>query len=97
MAEGPLSALWQELKVILPTSTYKRFADISGVTAAQFPTWADLQAAFSVFMEQRVAIGKLARSTSDRYAVTLREFSKFLAGGTRRIAQRHQQATGGTL
>jgi integrase len=78
MAEGPYSRLWQELQVILPSSTYKRFSDISGVTAPQLPTWAELHAAFSVFMEQRVAIGKLARSTCDRYSVTMREFSKFL-------------------
>jgi hypothetical protein len=79
LAEGPVSPLWQELQIILPSSTYRRFADVAGVSSVQSPTWGELQTAFTIFMGQRVAIGKLARSTSDRYAVTLREFGKFLA------------------
>jgi integrase len=79
LAEGPLSPLWQELQMILPRSTYQRFADIAGVKAPHFPTWADLLAGFTVLMEQRMLIGKLAPSTKGRYEMAFREFGVFLA------------------
>jgi integrase len=79
LAEGPFSPLWQELKMILPASTYKRFSDIAGVKDPHFPTWADLHTAFNTFMEQRIVIGKLAPSTAGRYKQTCREFGAFLA------------------
>lgn len=79
LAEGPLSALWVELERAVPSSTFKRFADFAGVTTPQFPSWADLHTAFNVFLEQRIAIGRLTRSTCDRYKATLRDFGKFLA------------------
>ena len=45
----------------------------------QLPTWEDLKAGFSVFREQRIRLGKLAQSTSQRYEATIREFGEFLA------------------
>jgi integrase len=79
LAEGRDSLLWQELQTLLPQSTYKRFSDHAGVKPKQQPTWEDLPADFSVFREQRVRLGKLAQSTSDRYEITIREFGEFLA------------------
>lgn len=79
VSEGPLSSLWRELQVALPSCTYKRFAEYVGVKASQTPTWNDLKMAFRVFKEQRLKIGKLAQSTSARYETTIREFSQFLA------------------
>ncbi len=80
LAEGSLSSRWPELQTLLPCSTYKRFTEFAGVKPPQLPAWEDLEAAFSVFREQRIKLGKLARSTSDRYEVTIREFGQFLAG-----------------
>jgi integrase len=79
IAEGQDSALWHELQSLLPFRTYKSFSDYAGVKPKQLPTWEDLAVGFSVFREQRVKLGKLAQSTSDRYEVTIREFGEFLA------------------
>lgn len=79
IAEGQDSALWLELQTRLPFRTYKNFSDYAGVKPKQLPTWEDLKAGFAVFREQRVKLGKLAQSTSDRYDCTIREFSEFLA------------------
>jgi integrase len=78
IAEGQDSPIWQELQTQLPSTTYKRFADYAGIKPKQLPTWENLKAAFKVHREQRVKLGKLAQSTSDRYEVTIREFSEFL-------------------
>ena len=79
LAEGQESLLWQELQTLLPQRTYNSFADHAGVKHKQLPTWEDLKTGFSVFREQRVMLGKLAQSTSNRYEVTIREFGEFLA------------------
>jgi len=79
MAEGRGSALWPELQTLLPLSTYENFAGYTGVKPKQMPKWEDLKAGFAVFREQRVKLGKLAQSTSDRYDCTIREFGEFLA------------------
>lgn len=79
IAEGQDSPIWQELQTQLPSTTYKRFADYAGIKPKQLPTWENLKAAFKVHREQRVKLGKLAQSTSDRYEVTIREFGEFLA------------------
>jgi integrase len=79
LAEGNESSLWQELQTLLPHRTYKSFSDHAGVKPKQLPTWDDLKAGFSVFREQRIAMGKLAQSTSSRYEVTIRDFGEFLA------------------
>lgn len=79
IAEGQDSALWPELQTLLPFRTYKNFAGYTGVKPKQLPTWKDLKAGFAVFREQRVKLGKLAQSTSDRYDCTIREFGEFLA------------------
>jgi len=79
LAEGRESSRWQGLQTVLPHRTYKIFADHAGVKPKQLPKWEDLKAGFSVFREQRVRLGKLAPSTSQRYEVTIREFGVFLA------------------
>jgi integrase len=87
LAEGPESSLWQELQVLLRLRTYKNFSDYAGVKPKQLPTWEDLKAGFSVFREQRVKVGKLAQSTSDRYEITVREFGEFLAAEKIKLLQ----------
>jgi integrase len=79
IVEGQDSCLWVELQTLLPFRTYKNFSDYAGVKPKQLPTWEDLKTGFSVFREQRVKLGKLAQSTSDRYEGTIREFGDFLA------------------
>ena len=39
ISEGPLSLLWQELQILLPGVTYKRFAKYFGVKQLLSPTW----------------------------------------------------------
>jgi integrase len=48
------------------------------VKAKQLPTWGDLKSSFSVHREQRIALGRLAESTSNRYEATISEFDEFL-------------------
>jgi integrase len=79
LSEGSGSALWSELRTLLPPSTFDRFADVVGVTDKQLPTWQDLQQSFETHMGQRIAIGKLQNSTSERYRVTLRELDTFFS------------------
>lgn len=76
--EGPVSSLWPELETVLPSPTYRRFTEFAGINPPKLPTWEDLKAAFSVFREQRIKLGKLAPSTCERYEVTIREFGEFL-------------------
>jgi integrase len=78
LSEGAGSSLWTELKKSLPISTYTRFADTVGAKDRQPPTWNDLRQSFSAYMKQRITIGKLSQTTSDRYEVTIREFESFL-------------------
>src|SRR5450755_2108429 len=61
------------------TATFERFAEHAGVKPERLPTWGDLKATFKLHREQRVKLGKLAQSTSDRYEVTVHEFGEFLA------------------
>lgn len=67
------------MQTLLPFRTYKNFADHADVKPKQLPTWEDLKASFTVHRQQRIALGKLTQSTSDRYEATIREFSEFLA------------------
>jgi integrase len=78
LSEGPKSELWPELKRLLPSSTFARFANFAGVKERQLPTWNDLRDSFSTDLDQRISIGKLRASTRDRYKTTLREFELFL-------------------
>ena len=80
LAEGQESSLWQELQTLLPRRTYRAFADYAGVKTKKQPKWEDLKVGFQVFREQRVRLGKLAQSTSERYEGAIREFSEFLDG-----------------
>lgn len=76
--EGPESNKWSELERILPSRTYHRFADHVGVKRREWPTWAQLQQAFDLFMQQRLECRKLRASTITRYNHTIREFQLFL-------------------
>ena len=78
LSEGADSNLWPELKQVLPTSTFARFADAVGVKEKQLPTWNDLRESFMAHLNQRITIGKLSQATADRYTVTIREFESFL-------------------
>lgn len=78
LSEGAESNLWPELKKILPTSTYTRFADSVGAKDRRLPTWNDLRHSFSAHMIQRITIGKLSQATFERYEVAIREFESFL-------------------
>src|SRR6185312_14442491 len=68
---GAHSDLWPKLKAVLPEDTYQRFAAYANVKEMHVPTWTELQSAFKVFTQQRIAIGKLSQSTADRYSKRL--------------------------
>lgn len=76
---GAHSNLWPKLKAVLPADTYQRFAALVGAKEQHVPTWVELKDAFTVFMQQRIAIGKLSQSTADRYQHTIDEFDIFLS------------------
>src|SRR5713101_1447155 len=59
LSEGADSSLWQELKQILPPSTYARFADVVGVKEKRLPTWNDLRQLFMAHLKQKITIEKL--------------------------------------
>ncbi len=78
---GAASPLWPELKRFLPPQTFRTLAGIVGYREepqVEHPTWVQLDAAFSAEMQQRIALGKLAQSTRERYQQTLRAFADFL-------------------
>jgi hypothetical protein len=78
---GADSPLWPELKRFLPPHTFRTLAALLCYNEKQEspqPTWADLETAFAAEMRQRIALGKLAESTQDRYEQTIRGFAAFL-------------------
>ncbi len=79
IAEGKDSAIWAELQTVLPCSTFQRFSEYVGVTPSELPTWPALRAAFTVFSEQRIKLGRFSAATSTRYELTFKEFDAFLA------------------
>lgn len=80
LSEGPGSALWPELSKLIPRSTFIRFAEYAGVKELpKPPTWVDLCESFGTHMSQRIAIGKLRESTTERYRQAIREFGAFLS------------------
>jgi integrase len=83
LAEGPTSAVWRELRTILPSDTFAKLAGIAGHAPANpsnLPqyTWKDLAAKFRAWMSQRVALDKLRESTRERYLQTCATFGEFL-------------------
>ncbi|MGC2283747.1 MAG: tyrosine-type recombinase/integrase [Candidatus Acidiferrum sp.] len=82
LSEGADSLLWPELRGVLPPGPFAALAALVGWREKiEKPevTWADLLAGFEFEMRQRIALGKFAASTADRYRLTLREFSAFLS------------------
>ena len=82
LSEGAESPLWPELRTVLPPGAFSTLAALVGwleqVEEPQ-PTWAELSTAFECEMERRMALGKFAASTAERYRQTVREFTAFLA------------------
>ena len=83
LSEGQTLPLAGTEKLLPPRS----FAALAGVAnyrepepIAEMPvsTWQDLESAFRTKMKQRILLGKLAESTSERYEQTLRAFNAFL-------------------
>ena len=83
MAEGPNSALWDELRGVLPADTFEKLAAIAGRSSEPTPetakrTWHELAKAFAAWMAQRVAFDKLRATTQERYLQTSASFGEFL-------------------
>lgn len=77
---GAESPLWPELKRLLPPQTFRTVAEIAGYEERRPATWTELESAFTAEMQQRIALGKLAATTCERYQYTLRSFREFLNG-----------------
>ncbi len=83
LADGPDSSLWPELRTVLPPETFQKLASIVGhdpdkaAPPPQF-TWQDLEEKFKSWTAQRVALGKMRDSTSERYLQTVTSFRKFV-------------------
>jgi integrase len=81
LTRGNDSQFWPEIKRVLSPQSFRTLAEIAGYkepTVPAIPTWKELRAAFTLQMNQRVAIGKLAHSTRQRYEYTLKSFEEFL-------------------
>src|ERR1700687_1311860 len=51
LAEGPGSALWRELKTLLPPAAFAKLSGLCGyVTEGPRPTWQELSAKFSAWL-----------------------------------------------
>jgi integrase len=88
IVRGNDSQFWPELRRILPPQSFRTLAAIAGYkepTVSAIPTWTELRAAFSLHMNNRVAIGKMADTTRQRYQYTLKSFEQFLSG--RRVTE----------
>src|SRR5207248_10915107 len=79
IGEGPTSQIWPDLKARIPAPTFDRIASFVGVKIKKEPTWNDLRQLFRTYLDQRITIGKIQISTSERYEVTLGEFGRFLS------------------
>jgi integrase len=81
LAEGTGSGLWPKLRSVLPEKTFERVAEIAGYQETSLvpaPTWKELVKLFEADCKRRIALGKFAASTFERYDFELREFSDFL-------------------
>lgn len=81
LARGSDSQFWPELHRLLPPQSFRTLAKIAGYQEPVIPvqpTWKDLGAAFTLRMNERVAIGKMADSTRQRYEYTIKSFDEFL-------------------
>lgn len=81
VSEGSDSPLWPRLRAILPEKTFERLAAIGGY--AERPpvlstSWTELVGLFEADCVRRIALGKFAGSTLERYKFEMREFSEFL-------------------
>lgn len=88
LIRGNDSPYWPELRRILPPQSFGTLAAIAGYKepiVPAIPTWTELRAAFILHMNYRVAIGKLADSTRQRYQYTVKSFEEFLS--SRRITE----------
>ena len=82
LSEGAQSPLWAELQTTLPPNAFPMLAAFVGWHEQEEkpqPTWAELSTAFDCHMGQRMALGKLALGTVERYRQTVREFTTFLS------------------
>ena len=83
LSEGQTSLRWPELKKLLPPRSFAALAGVANYCEpepiAEMPvsTWQDLESAFRTKMKQRILLGKMAESTSERYEQTLRAFNAF--------------------
>lgn len=78
MVEGSKSENWAELRKTLPASTFSRFAGAYSVPKEAYASWAGLVSIFRTECEGRIKLGKMARSTAQRYEYALERFTEFL-------------------
>src|SRR5215469_11460290 len=77
LAEGASSVFWPKLRSVLPEKTFERIAAIAGyheTPLAPTPRWKELVTLFEADCGRRIALGKLAASTFERYGFELEEF-----------------------
>ena len=71
VVEGNESKLWPEIQNLLPSSSFRRLAEIIGytpATQAEDPTWESLRQSFEVHCRHRIArnAGRIFIRSSDR-------------------------------
>jgi integrase len=83
LVEGAKSEHWAILQTLFPAARFKKLAQLVGwsppAPKKPDPTWADPSRHFESHMRQRMALGKLRDSTSQRYRRTAEEFTSFLS------------------
>ncbi len=78
IAEGPGSSVWPEIAKVLPQATYRRFAHHIGVQEKFVATWAELRKTYEAYLDQRLAIGDIAKNSVANYRRVTAEFDLFL-------------------
>lgn len=78
LAEGPESGKWAELQKVLPASTFRQFADYSGVNKNRSATWDCLHNLYNTSIDQRTRMKTLKPGSRDRYLGISSNFHKFI-------------------
>jgi integrase len=83
LRDGGDSDRWPRLRQVLPEKTFARLADIAGYVEKpvppSLPTWSELKQLFEADAKRRIALGRFAASTLQRYQGEIREFEVFLS------------------
>jgi integrase len=78
LSEGPKSALWAELSLMIPPRTFAGFANFIGLKQKPLLTFKEFRELYESHIKQQLGIGELSGTTAKRYRRSLDELERFL-------------------